>query len=507
MTKATWFRCLIIILLFGSNLVQAQDNYKRGYGFGQHMQADMEVLSEGATWWYNWWHRPDAGNGIIDVYQDFGMEFVPQAWDEGFNEVALREYLDSHPDVKYIMGFNEPNFVHQANMSPAEVAAQWYKIEDIADDYNLKIVGPALNYSPDAPYHDPFDWMDDWLTECEAIGGCRFDYVNVHCYMNTVDALEWYLNEWKQYGKPIWLTEFCAWDGIETTATPEYQKNFMLEALPMLDNDPDVYRYAWFVARSSGIPYNSLLTPFAGELTDLGKIFTNQYTPSEPSTITIRVIDKTKGVVSNSNVWPDESVYTWLGNTTNWAAINNMPAGAVEGEWVGMYSGLEGGQLEKTENEWIWSFTFEPMKGYTYNWNPGIWTDEARTENDLQQMHEGRNLEFSVDLDGNVSGELTLIIEDSQTATPVESNFTMNIDEKYQFDDFVTLAPNPASEVIHIFSPLQISSVLVYDLNGRIVINGEDNKSIHVDQLHAGQYIMMINAKDNHTAVKKFIVK
>jgi hypothetical protein len=509
MIKATWPKCLMILLLIGSNMMQAQNNdqnFKRGYGFGQHMQADMEALSAGASWWYNWWHRPDAGNDIIDVYQDFGMEFVPQAWSKDFNEEALRQYLDGHADVDYIMGFNEPNFVNQANLTPAEVAAQWYKIEAIADDYDLKIVGPALNYSPDAPYNDPFDWMDEWLNECDAIGGCRFDYVNVHSYMNTVSALEWYLNEWKQYGKPIWLTEFCAWDGIETTATPEYQKNFMLEALPMLDNDADVYRYAWFVARSSGIPYNSLLTPYAGELTELGLIYTDQYEPSLDQ-ITLRVIDQTKGEVTNSNAWPNESVYTWLGNTTNWAAVNNMPVGALDGEWVGMYSGLDGGELTKTNDEWIWSFTFAPMKGYTYNWNPGIWNDAERTENNLQDLHVGRNLEFTVDIDGNVSGELTLLIEDALTATPVESNFSMDIPENYQFDDFVSLAPNPTSDMIHIFSPRQLNSVVIYNLNGKVVMSTETKGSVSVNQLSPGQYLMKINASDDYMTVKKFIVK
>jgi len=510
MVKVRIGLCMVLFfLLGGAFLVNGQEdnrNYKRGYGFGSHMQADMEALSVGTTWWYNWWHQPDAGDDIIDVYQDFGMDFVPHAWNGNFNEQAMRAYLDTHPDVKYIMGFNEPNFIHQANMTPAQVAAEWHRIESIADDYDLKIVGPALNYSPDAPYHDPFDWMNDWLEACDAIGGCRYDFVNVHCYMNTVGALEWYLGEWKQYGKPIWLTEFCAWDGIETTATQAYQKNFMLEALPMLDNDTDVYRYAWFVARSSGIPYNSLLGPYGGELTELGLIYTDQYEPSPSNTITLRVIDKTKGQVTSNAVWPDESVYAWLGNTTNWAALNNMPAGTLEGSWVGMYNGLEGGKLEKTEDEWIWSFSFLPMEGYTYMWNPGVWADEVRTENDLQDMHVGRNLEFTVDNNGHVTGELTLVIENATTAVPVESEISLNIPEGYSYSDFASLAPNPASEVVHIFSPYQVEAVSVYDLSGRLMLKEKTNGSVVVSSLTPGHYIMEIQASENQVATKRLTV-
>lgn len=133
-------------------------------------------------------------------------------------------------------------------------------------------------------------------------------------------------------------------------------------------------------------------------------------------TVTLRVIDETKGEVTNSEAWPDESVYTWLGNTSNWAAINNMPAGTMAGSWCGMYDGLTGGKLEKTDEEWIWSFTFEPQKGLTYHWNPGVWKDEARTESHLQALHTPGNIEFSVSSTGVVSGCITLRIKSTTQA-------------------------------------------------------------------------------------------
>ncbi|WP_010419194.1 glycosyl hydrolase [Anaerophaga thermohalophila] len=508
-TNLTTTSIILVSLIVNSFTFGQVDNrnFKRGYGFGNHTQADMEALSAGTTWWYNWWYRPDATDNIINVYQDYGMEFVPQAWNANFDEAGLRQYLNEHPDVKYIMGFNEPNFKAQANLTPAQAAAEWHKIEAIAEDYNLKIVGPALNYSPDAPYYDPFQWMDEFLEECDALGGCHFDYVNVHSYMNNVDALRWYLNEWKKYGKPIWLTEFCAWDGIETTVTPEYQQNFMIEALELLDNDPDVYRYAWFTAKSTGIPYNSLLGTTPGELTTLGLIYTDQYTIPQSDYITIRVIDKTKGEVTNSAVWPDQSVYTWLGNTTTWVGLNNMPPGTMEGNWIGMYSGVEGGNLEKNEEEWIWSYTFIPTKGLTYNWNPGIWIDEARTENSLQNIHVGRNLEFTVDNEGVATGELTLVIEDANNATPVESTSATGINEKSRFNKVTNIAPNPANDRVFIFSPFQIKHVQIYNLTGELEISQDTNGSVFVGQLSSGQYIMKITGSQNEQAIKKLIIK
>jgi hypothetical protein len=485
---------VFMLLMLQTFLLVAQSedkNYKRGYGYGNHTKADMEALSVGTSWWYNWWHRPDASNSIIDVYTDFGMEFVPQAWNGSFNEAAMRAYLDNHPDVKYIMGFNEPNFRNQANMSPAVVAVQWHRIESIADDYNLKIVGPALNYSPDAPYQNPFSWMDAWLEACDAIGGCRFDFVNVHSYMSTVSALTWYLGEWKRYGKPIWLTEFCAWDGIETSATPQYQKNFMLEALPILDNDPDIYRYAWFVARSNGIPYNSLLAG-SGVLTELGLIYTDQYEPTPSNHLTIRVIDETKGVVTNSEIWGEQSVYTWIGNTTTWAALNNMPTGTMAGRWIGMYNGLQGGRLEKTDEAWIWSYSFEPVNGLTYNWNPGVWVDSVRTENSLKAMHVNRNLRFSVSNNGVVSGELTLRLLNNQEAVVEQSAFTLNVPEANALSANIHIAPNPATDIVHLFSPYLIEAVRVYDIQGRMVLQAVTNGTFSVSELAAGTYMLQV---------------
>lgn len=502
------FLVLVVFLFIGSTIVFGQKNYKRGYGFGGHSVADMEALSQGSSWWYNWWYKPDANNNIENVYQNYGMEFVPHVWSTNFNEADLRNYLNSHPDVKYIMGYNEPNFRAQANLTPAEAAAQWYKIEQIAADYNLKIVAPALNYSPDAPYHNPFDWMDDWLTECDKIGGCKFDFVNVHCYMNTVGALDWYIGEWERYGKPIWLTEFCAWDGIESSATPAYQQNFMREALEMLDNKPSVYRYAWFVGRSSGIPYNSLLAG-SGQLTDLGKMFVgdnNIGTPAAPKPVTLRVVDRTMGNVTNSNQWPNQSVYCWLGDDQTWTGRNNMPNG-VDGDWIGMYEGVSGGRLQKNSNEWIWSYTFTPEIGMTYHWNPGVWTNAQRSENSFKDMHSGENLIFTVGNNGVSNGELTLIIESAEKATSMGAYTPTSIGDNLLADGDFEIVPNPVDDIFEIISPWIIDKIEIYNLTGQIALTVNDASKVDVTALPKGYYVAKTYSNNRYKGAKNFLVK
>ena len=78
------------------------------------------------------------------------MDYVPMTWNGGFDENKIRQYFTDHPGAKYLLGFNEPNFKAQANMTPKQAAEIWPRLEKIAEDFDLELVGPALNYSPDA---------------------------------------------------------------------------------------------------------------------------------------------------------------------------------------------------------------------------------------------------------------------------------------------------------------------------------------------------------------------
>lgn len=251
-------------------------NGKRGLAYGHHSPEDLDVLSPEISWWYNWAVTPE--NSVADVYGDYGFEFVPMAWNDQFNETALRNFLDDHPDVRYLLAFNEPNFLEQANMTPSEAAAAWPQLEAIADDYDLILVGPAVNFCGSCveeggvTYTSPFDYLDDFFEACP---DCRVDHIAVHCYMNTVSALEWYMGEFKKYGKPIWLTEFAGWESNGNINNADDQINYMIGAVDYLESNPDIFRYAWFIGRGPGInnyPYIDILGD-NGELTPIGEVY------------------------------------------------------------------------------------------------------------------------------------------------------------------------------------------------------------------------------------------
>lgn len=280
------FVFLLLSLCGSTSLLAQSKSAKRGVAYGNHQPADLAVLSKGVSWWYNWYHQPEQA--VASVYSNYSLDYVPMAWNGSFNKEAMRAFLSTHPDVKYLLGWNEPNFTTQANMTPSEAAAQWHHLEELADEFNLKLVSPAVNYcdqcvSEDGmTYTDPVKYLDAFFEACE---GCRVDYIAIHSYMGNASALQWFVGLFKKYNKPIWLTEFANW---ENNPTLQDQKSFMVGAVDYLENDEDVFRYAWFTGRHSGAPFIGLLnTSQSGVLTELGEIYVNMPLHSDDNYVSL----------------------------------------------------------------------------------------------------------------------------------------------------------------------------------------------------------------------------
>lgn len=246
---------------------------KKGIAYGYHSEADMAADSKSLSWWYNWAVTPEST--VANVFANYNMDFVPMAWNGNFDETTLRAFYASHPNAKYLLGFNEPNFTTQANLTPRQAAALWPKLESIAADYNLKIVGPAVNYCDKCisingvTISNPVQYLDSFFVACPT---CKVDYIAVHNYMCYSGALKSYIDGFKKYGKKIWLTEFACWD--QPTITLDMQKSYVLGALDYLENDTMIFRYSWFTGdRAGGYPYISLFQPQSGVLSDLGNLY------------------------------------------------------------------------------------------------------------------------------------------------------------------------------------------------------------------------------------------
>ncbi|MBQ7691240.1 MAG: carbohydrate-binding protein [Muribaculaceae bacterium] len=291
------FILIAVVLVALSVLAQPARSHKRGVSENSFTYpAEIHALSPGVSWFYNWGATPNRQ--VADVVgPGTEMEYVPMTWSANFNEQSLRTYLTEHPGVRFLLGYNEPNFSAQANMTPDSAARLWPVVEQIARDHNLLLVAPALNYSgetlADGRVYQPEEWMDAFLA---AYPEAHFDFLALHCYMNDHKAQRTFVENFaKKYGKQVWLTEFCAWEGnVDST----YQKRQMVRKIQDLELSPYVYRYAWFKARGTATsPYYRLIIPpnvrtglpAPGTLSDAGIIYTYMsafdttyyYTPGE----------------------------------------------------------------------------------------------------------------------------------------------------------------------------------------------------------------------------------
>ena len=238
---------------------------KRGVAYGSNSVADLQALSRGVSWWYNWAATPDSA--VRNDYARLGVEYVPMLWDERFD---VNGSIANIPQgVRTMLTFNEPNFFSEANLSPEQAAAEWPRVQQIASARGLKIASPALNYCGGGCFEtDPFVYFDKFFAACP---NCQVDYLAVHWYACTLPALKNYINGMKKYGRPIWLTEFSCGDGDTALSN---QKAYMQAAVPYLESEPGVARYAWFSGRTTAIPNVNLLAA-SGVLSELGQIYVN----------------------------------------------------------------------------------------------------------------------------------------------------------------------------------------------------------------------------------------
>lgn len=236
---------------------------KRGVAWPGRELGDADA-AHGLSWWYNW---SSSSDGSVD-----GVVFEPMVRAKG--DIDAEPVADAKAaGAQHLLGFNEPNFFAQANLSAAEAAKLWPQLEAIADAQQLGLVSPAVNFcgaednfASSCHEHDPVQYLKDFFAACS---GCRVDFVAVHWYNCDTDSLSWYLGTFKQFGRPIWLTEFACAYGTNDTS-PAAQERYMRDAVALLEGDADVFRYAWFSA--SPIP-SAQLFDAQGKLNALGRVY------------------------------------------------------------------------------------------------------------------------------------------------------------------------------------------------------------------------------------------
>jgi hypothetical protein len=246
------------------------DGCKRGLAYGQHSVADLNTLSQGISWWYNWDQRPDSA--VRNSYTSTGVEFVPMIW--GSAHIGRADADVPNSGMNTLLGFNEPNFFAQANLSPEEAARLWPELERVARNKGIdRIASPAVNYCGGGCWDtDPVSYLDRFFAECNRLhqNGCQVDIIAYHAYVCRLEWLTPKIDALHKYNLPIWLTEFAC--GDSSGINEDMQVSYMQAAVPWLESNSRVERYAWFSGRTNIVPYASLLGQ-DGQLTRLGRTY------------------------------------------------------------------------------------------------------------------------------------------------------------------------------------------------------------------------------------------
>jgi hypothetical protein len=214
-----------IALLAWAPFVLADDNIaltspKRGlcYVKGEDAKDDKtwDNAESDLTWYYNYAASPI--NGIDDK-----LQFVPMLWDTisagktpGSFYNTVKGLKDSGREIKYVLGFNEPDGCKDGGscIDAVKAAEAWVSEVEPLKDLDIKLGAPAVTGSPRG-----LAWLQDFYTACD--GGCSTDFLPIHWYGNF-EGLASYMGQVNETypNMTMWVTEFgYPNQDLETTET------------------------------------------------------------------------------------------------------------------------------------------------------------------------------------------------------------------------------------------------------------------------------------------------
>lgn len=259
-----------------TTFIEEKVTTKSGLGMSTNTSLGVwykNIVNLKSHWYYTW------GTSIpSDQEQNMPLnaEFVPMLWGAGSVTDATIEKLKQMKEdgqIKYVLGFNEPDLAAESNMTVEQALALWPRLEEIG----VPLVSPATAY----PSLTEGSWMTRFMDGVEA-QGLRVDHIAIHLYVGSDPAT--YLSAikavYEKYQKPIWITEFAVRDdntGGDITKnrfSPLDILSFMQKLLPELEKLDYVYRYAWFnpSPTMAGL-YPCALIDGNGKLTILGDYY------------------------------------------------------------------------------------------------------------------------------------------------------------------------------------------------------------------------------------------
>lgn len=269
---------------------------------------DPELLGLKDSWYYNWGSKSTQADRCLDEEglwgADIAGEYVPmiESTRGDPSKIVTPERIADweRGNAQFLLGYNEPDRNSETSLMGAQ---HWPSVQAAAAMFNppLKLVTAAPSET-DFDEHGASKWLDGFFKYCEFnVTGCDpelIDYIGYHDYSGNLTLVEQRINGMAQRYKKkdgtvrkIWLTEVGVGRWLPPNGPPTSEKlAYMPKLLKMLDNNPYIYRYAWFSAHVD-VDYPKGRRSWAGEtglfenigktLTALGEAYKVPQTSSE----------------------------------------------------------------------------------------------------------------------------------------------------------------------------------------------------------------------------------
>ena len=425
---------------------------KKGMGI---WQDDADKIAEtNLSWYYTWSPYPLTGvSGQV--------EFVPMVWgDEDDNRSQDRKNewawlrAGGHKDYRYLLSFNEPDFMDQSNMTPERAVELWPELERASDEGT--IVSSPVVAIPTVFYgtaENDYGTVGGWYGKYEqlmAAAEYHDDFTAVHFYFDypgdyVLDVIE-QIHE--KTGKPIWITEWGVdqWSQVQEfdwTGGPDegnWQRaiivDFVKKIVPLLDQIDYVERYAWFPFDGSdttkygngagGLFFCGADDPLKGQLTSVGRAYSEVGNPAgwDPDNPTDDMVVLDEGETEDSGKDPSEDLSVRVKGVT----LNKSSLKLEEGEYESLIATVVPTNAENKGVAWSSSDTgiaTVTEDGLVHGIKPGEATITVTTD-DGKKTAECAVKVLSVETTGIILNKTKLTIEkeisERLTATVLPEN-------------------------------------------------------------------------------------
>ena len=141
---------------------------------------------------------------------------------------------------------------------------------------------------------------------------------------------------------------------------------------------------------------------------------------------------------------------------------------------------------------------------------PVVWMKKTQTTNFTIQISDSESayLKWLSDDVSGVGSRDEIAIDNIQIKATSAGN---NTDVNVEFDETLTIAPNPCFNQLTIQNKNQIQNILVYDLSGKLILSKEDvfqdKVVLSTLNIESGIYMIRITDAKGKFVVRKFVVR